>query len=292
MAPGDVLFSNPVRPRSHIAEAHRRGVWRFCTDSRSELVKLSAAAPGAAVYVRLATRSAASLVPSEGKFGVDPSVAADLLERAHSLGLSPYGISFHVGSQMTDPHAWDQPISDAIHIAKQLADKGIRLEMLDIGGGFPARYGSDVPSLTEFGTHIACLLENLPYPMSVVAEPGRSLVAEAGVLVCKVIQVVRRAETWWVHTDLGVFNGMMEVLESNGQLRYPITSSSSGHMRTYHVTGPTCDSQDTFAFDVNLPASLSEGDLLFIHSAGAYTTAYSTRFNGFDEPTTVHHYSR
>ncbi|MEV7013770.1 type III PLP-dependent enzyme [Streptosporangium sp. NPDC051022] len=286
--PAEVLYSNPVRPRDHISRCHEAGVWRYSVDSPREMAKLSQAAPGAHVYARLGTDLAASVVPSEGKFGVSKEEVVRLLTEAERSGLHPHGIAFHVGSQMTDPHAWDAPIRDAAEIMERLAEKGIRIAMLDIGGGFPARYDKPVPGIREFGRHITGLLDALPYPVRVVAEPGRALVAEAGVMVCRVIQVVRRGGTWWAHTDLGVFNGMMEVLETAGALAYPISGErETGPARRYNVTGPTCDSQDTFALGVELPADLAEGDLLFVRSAGAYTTAYSSQFNGFLPPRTV-----
>ncbi|MEU1736724.1 type III PLP-dependent enzyme [Streptosporangium sp. NPDC020145] len=286
--PAEVLYSNPVRPREHISRCHDAGVWRFCVDSPHEMAKLSQAAPGAHVYARLGTGQAASVVPSEGKFGVSKDDVCDLLLGAGKMGLKPHGIAFHVGSQMTDPHAWDAPLRDAAEIMERLAEKGVRIAMLDIGGGFPARYDKPVPGIGEFGRHITGLLNALPYPVEVVAEPGRALVAEAGVMVCRVLQVVRRGGTWWAHTDLGVFNGMMEVLETAGALVYPISGErESGPPRRYNVTGPTCDSQDTFATGVELPEDLAEGDLLFVGSAGAYTTAYSSQFNGFSTPHTV-----
>jgi ornithine decarboxylase len=121
--------------------------------------------------------------------------------------------------------------------------------------------------------------------MSVVAEPGRCLVAAAGTFRCRVIGVAERHGVRWAHTDLGVFNGMMEALESSGELRYPLRDSRrSSERRLFHVTGPTCDSQDTFATNVPLSVDLREGDEIMVGSAGAYTATYTTRFHGFPPP--------
>jgi ornithine decarboxylase len=121
-----------------------------------------------------------------------------------------------------------------------------------------------------------------------VAEPGRALVAGAGVLATTVIGVAERAGRRWVHLDVGAFNGMMETLETRRELIFPLTWSSRGPRRLVPcaVTGPTCDSEDTMFFDVPLPDDLRVGDRLYIGSAGAYTTAYASRFNGFDVPRT------
>jgi ornithine decarboxylase len=100
--------------------------------------------------------------------------------------------------------------------------------------------------------------------------------------------VSQRPSGWWAHTDLGVFHGLMEVLESGGNLHYPIHDARGARLRRcYHLTGPTCDSQDTFARDVLLSADLREGDELLIGSAGAYTSVYASRFNGFAPPRVV-----
>ncbi len=284
----DLLFSNPVRAREQTRLAAAAGVYRFAVDSYDELRRVAEEAPGSCVYARLSTGDRTSVVPSEGKFGVDVPSAIDLLVNARALGLVPYGITFHIGSQSLTPAALTGPLEDVRTVLAGLVSHGIRLQMVDIGGGFPAVYDEPVPALAAFGRAAAAGVAQLPYPVEVFAEPGRCLVAEAGTFRCRVIGVARRPSGWWVHTDLGVFNGMMEVLESGGDLRYPIWDGrGSAARRCWHVTGPTCDGQDTYARDVPLSADLREGDELFIGSAGAYTTVYASRFNGFAKPRVV-----
>jgi ornithine decarboxylase len=286
VAPADVLFSNPVKFPGHIQQAYAAGVWRFAFDSDAELNKIAEHAPGAAVYVRLATTAAGSEVPSEGKFGVDAQTAARLLRRAVNLGLRCHGITFHVGSQMTDPGAWETAIGHSAVLIRDLLNSGLAITMLDLGGGFPARYDHDVPELDAYGKQIRAAVEtHLPYPVQLVVEPGRALVAEAGTMTAGVIGVARRGERTWIHLDVGAFNGMMESLETQNQLRYPVSDSrNSAHRTRCTLTGPTCDSQDTMLYDVPLSADLTTGDQVFIHVAGAYTTGYASRFNGFDIP--------
>jgi ornithine decarboxylase len=283
--PVDVLFSNPVKPPEHVARAHRAGCRRFAVDSVDELDKIAEHAPGADVYVRLRRRPGASSVPSEGKFGVRPGEAGDLLLAAVERGLRAYGVAFHVGSQMTSPQAWAEAIDEVGALAAGLATQGIHLEMLDIGGGFPARYSDDVPPLAEYAGEIGRALDRLPYRMHVVAEPGRALVAEAGVLVGTVLGRARRDDREWVHLDVGAFNGVLEALETGNRLRYPLSDSRRGPSGRCHLTGPTCDSQDTILFDTALSVDLTGGDRVYIGSAGAYTTAYASGFNGFSVPT-------
>ena len=284
--PADVLFSNPVKVPEHVRAAYAAGVWRFAFDSDAEVDKIAAYAPGAAVYVRLATTPAGSEVPSEGKFGVDAIEAARLMRRAVAAGLRCYGITFHVGSQMTDPGAWSTAIADSAALIRDLLSSGLRITMLDLGGGFPARYDHDVPDLIGYGDDIrAAVAAYLPYPVELVIEPGRALVAEAGVMTASVIGVARRGRRTWVHLDVGAFNGMMESLETGTQLRYPVSDSRGSPDRMLcSLTGPTCDSQDTMLHDVPLSAGLAVGDRVFLHVAGAYTTGYASQFNGFGIP--------
>lgn len=287
--PAEVLYSNPVKPAAHIAEAWRAGVWRFAFDSEAELTKLAAHAPGAGVYARMATALGGNTVPSEGKFGVSPADSAKLLRSARARGLRPYGLAFHVGSQMLTASAWEAALGQAGGVLQELAADGIRLELLDLGGGFPARYDVPPPPLADFGAAIFGALDaHLPYVPPVLAvEPGRGLVAEAGVMVATVIGLAERAGRRWVHLDVGAFNGFMEALESGNQLRFPVADSrGSAHREPVHLTGPTCDSQDTIMFDVPLSADLELDDRVFLGTAGAYTTSYASDFNGFAVPLT------
>jgi ornithine decarboxylase len=283
--PGDVIFSNPVKPWWHVRDAFADGVYRFGADSEVELAKLARFAPGAAILVRLAVPPAASDVPSEGKFGVDAEAASRLLLAAVDAGLRPWGVAFHVGSQMTNPSAWVAPIQDAATIMRQLQRSGIRLAVLDIGGGFPAEYGQPVPPIEEYGECIRAALSSLPYPIDVLAEPGRGLVADAGRLVTTVIGLAERGGQRWVHLDVGAFNGGMEALETGHGLTLPMTDSRGGGTAPWNVTGPSCDSQDTLRYGAALSAELQVGDRVYLHAAGAYTTAYASTFNGFDVPT-------
>lgn len=287
--PADMLFTNPVKMLSHIERAHQAGVWRFSFDSEAELEKLTQAAPGTSVFVRLAAPKFKSAVASEGKFGVDAETACKLMVQAKARGLKPYGISFHVGSQMESPEPWGAAISEAAKLMRLLQEQGITVEFLDIGGAFPAYYSVDVPSIDEYGDFITKALQTmLPYQVAYAAEPGRYLVANAGVLTTTIIGIAERAGKTWLHLDAGAFNGMMEALETRNELLFPVSDSrNAAEKSTYHLTGPSCDSQDSILFNVQLSAGLQIGDRVFIHTAGAYTTCYASNFNGFDVPTTV-----
>lgn len=279
VAPAEVLCSNPVKPVDHIRWAYRAGCWRFAADSVTEVDKLALHAPGSAVYVRLRAAGA-------GRLGVDPATGVDLLCTAARRGLRPYGVTFHVGSQATDPGVWGTAIAGAGAVMTELERAGIRLRMLDVGGGFPARYEGVDPDLGGHGAAIAAAVARLPYRPRLVAEPGRALVAEAGVLVGTVVGTAVRDGRTWVHLDVGAFNGVMEALATGAARAFPVSDSRRGRPLSCHLAGPTCDSRDTLRLDVPLSAGLTVGDRVYLGTAGAYTTAQVSGFNGVDLPHT------
>ena len=284
--PAEVLFTNPVKPAHDIARAWRAGVRRFAADSDSELHKIAGSAPGAAVLLRLDT-GAGGTVGDQGKFGAPPAHVPALARLAVSLGLRPYGLAFHVGSQMMDPAAWDGPIRQCAQIMTAMAADGIRLALLDLGGGFPVRYHSDPPPLAEYAAAIRRAAAGLPYPVQLACEPGRAIAAPAGTMVASVIGVAWRHGMVRVSLDTGAFHGLIEALESGRKLRFPVTIPASGHrlLVPCTLTGPSCDSQDTILDLVWLPMP-HVGDQVLIGNAGAYTTCYSGRstFNGYPAP--------
>jgi ornithine decarboxylase len=292
--PSEVLFSNPVKPSSAIAAAHDRGLHRFAFDSESEVRKLAEHAPGSSVYVRLAVDDSNSLFPLSRKFGAEPEEAHRLLLLAGSLGLVPYGVTFHVGSQCTDAGAWGRAIGRCGALMTGLVEDGVTLEMVDIGGGFPVRYSAAerVPSLGSIARRVTAALASLPYaPRVVVAEPGRFLAAASGVMVASVIGLATRADGLWAYLDVGGYNGLMEAVQTGGRWQFPL---STGRSRTagcedvpFTVTGPTCDASDTMFYGVPLPADLAVGDRIHITMAGAYSLSYASSFNGFPPPELV-----
>ncbi len=286
-----VLFSNPVKPAGHVAQAYARGVRHFAFDSEQELRKLARHAPGARVHVRLAVDDSTSLFPLSRKFGVSSDEGHRLLLLAGELGLEPYGVTFHVGSQCTDVSAWPLAIARCGLLLRQLHRSGVALSMLDLGGGFPARYTDPVPSTAALAAAIRSALDRLPHrPRRLVCEPGRYLVAESGLLVASVLAVTDRADGRWVYLDVSGYHGLMEALQTGGRWQFPIRTTADrpdGPRVPCTVTGPSCDSSDTLFYGALLPADLAEGDRVVIGSAGAYTTSYATHFNGFPPPVVV-----
>lgn len=288
VAPEKVFFSNPVKKPEHIAATSKAGVNQYAFDSLGELTKIAQTAPGADVYLRLKVSDHGSAFPLSRKFGASAEHAVPFMDTARELGLNPKGLTFHVGSQSESVHTWEVAIEACGQIMARLEKVGIKLEFVDIGGGFPAEYVERVPHIKQIVKAIrAAIKEHFPYTVRLVAEPGRYLVAEAGMMVTTVIGREHRVSNDWLFLDIGAFNGMIEPLEFTNW-KYPVFCTASMKTdslpRYFTLTGPSCDASDTFGFDVPLPSGIVTGDKVYIGSAGAYTVVYASDFNGFNIP--------
>ncbi len=290
VAPEKISFGNTIKKQADIAWAHARGVTLYAFDSEAELEKLAAAAPGAQVFCRILIDGEGALWPLNRKFGCDPRMAADLLVRARDLGLVPYGVSFHVGSQQMQPEQWDSAIAAAKSVFRQVAEAGIDLQMIDLGGGFPATYNAPISAIDTYGDAIMTAMtrhfgNDLP---RMILEPGRYMVGDAGVLEAEVVLISTKSydeDRRWVYLDIGRFGGLAEV-EGEG-IRYRIrpVRKMKGKDGPVVLAGPTCDSADILYDKANyqMPRDLKIGDRVRIFSTGAYTTTYSAvNFNGFE----------
>lgn len=286
-APETLSYGNTIKKTDDIAYAYRRGVRMFAFDNCRELEKLSEAAPGASVYCRLLAASEGARWPLSDKFGCSPEFAVDMLQKAEKLDLKPHGVSFHVGSQQTDPHRWEASIEAAAAVFAELAESGIELKMINIGGGFPARYLEDIPPISRYGQVIDEALDRAFGPDNrpqVISEPGRYLSAEAGVLRTEVVSVRRSFDggVRWIYLDAGKFGGLAET--EGEAIVYPLCTRNGGPLQPTVLAGPTCDSLDIMyrRLKYPLPLDLDIGDTVDILSAGAYTASYSSvNFNGF-----------
>jgi ornithine decarboxylase len=214
-------------------------------------------------------------------------LAEQLLICAQQKGLIPYGVSFHVGSQQTQPSSWKQPLQDIARLFQNLSKKKVHLQMVNLGGGLPAHYTQHIPALDIYAEHIHKALSFLnDFAPEVLLEPGRSLVADAGKIISEVVLISRKdsgESLRWVYLDVGKFNGLTETLDE--AIRYRIQTPYDGEPAAPVIlAGPTCDSADILyeKFKYHLPLALSIGDKLEILSTGAYTSSYaSVGFNGF-----------
>jgi ornithine decarboxylase len=287
-APEKISFGNTIKKVSAIRRAHQAGVTMFAFDSREELEKLALHAPGARVYCRILVENEGADWPLSRKFGTTIDSARELMLEADALGLDPYGLSFHVGSQQTTTRAYQVAIGKVAMLFSDLTEAGINLRMMNLGGGFPTRYRDDVPEIDQFGNAIMTAMtehfgNNLP---EMVVEPGRFIVGDAGLVQAEVVLVSRRDQNdpvRWVYLDIGRFGGLAET--ESESIKYRITTRHDGtKMGPVAIAGPTCDGADIMYERSNyrLPLALTSGDRVELLSTGAYVTTYaSTRFNGF-----------
>jgi ornithine decarboxylase len=287
-APERVSFGNTIKKEKDIARAYTLGVRLFAVDCVAEVEKIARVAPGSKVFCRILCDGAGAEWPLSRKFGCAPEMAAGVLERAHALGLVAHGLSFHVGSQQRNPRMWDRALKVSAAIFRELAERGIQLAMLNLGGGFPTRYLKSVPPVRAYGTTIFRALRRhfgnrIP---ETIIEPGRGMVGNAGIIEAEVVLISRKSEEdrlRWVYLDIGKFNGLAETMDE--MIRYPVrTEFDEDALAPCVLAGPSCDSVDVL-YEKDpylLPVSLEIGAKVLIEGTGAYTTTYSSvAFNGF-----------
>lgn len=286
--PDRISFGNTIKKERDIARAFQLGIDLYAVDCVEEVEKIARQAPGARVFCRVLADGAGAEWPLSRKFGCVPAMAVGVLEKAKELGLSPYGISFHVGSQQGNVGAWDRALADASMVFRALAERGIQLSMVNMGGGFPTKYLKDVPKVDAYAQAIFGALRRhfgnrLP---ETIIEPGRGMVGDAGVIKAEVVLISRKSDednVRWVYLDIGKFGGLAETMDES--IRYPIRTPRDGDaVAPCVLAGPTCDSADVLyeRTPYPLPISLEIGDEVLIEATGAYTTTYaSVAFNGF-----------
>lgn len=290
--PKRISFNNPVKSPDAIRVAGDWGVMRFAAQSEEELAKVARHAKGAEVFIRVRMGDAKGAQSFSSKFGCPPERAIDLLLLAEELGLVSEGITFHIGSQATDLSAWRQAVKKAQNIVLHARRQGLDVPVINMGGGLPVRYRQEDVDIHDVANVVMATIAQGPQHIKYIAEPGRFLTADSSVIVATVIGREYRDGTSWLFLDVGVFQAFTEVFEF-GKFHHPVYSlrhldDAKGAEKTkYTLTGPTCDSFDTMAESVFLPADLREGDRLLIDKAGAYTIAYGSNFNGFPVPRTV-----
>jgi ornithine decarboxylase len=291
--PERISYGNTIKKRSDVRGALQQGVRRFSVDCRAELEKVLEVAheldltTEVEVGVRLRHDCGGADWPLSRKFGCEPAEMVTLLVAAHQAGVG-VGVSFHVGSQQRDLSAWDDTLEVVASVVSQIAVHGVSLRFLNLGGGFPGQYLDPSASTATYAEAVrAALRRHFPQgPPPLMIEPGRSLVADAGVLRSEVVLVSQRRGVdpqRWVYLDCGVFHGLAETLGE--AIRYRLrTSCDGGPHGPVALAGPTCDSADVMyeKTTYHLPLALAEGDHVDVLSAGAYTTTYSSvGFNGF-----------
>lgn len=287
--PARINYSNPIKSEESIRGAVRLGVTKFSFQSKGELDKIARCASRAEVYVRVRMGDAAGAQQFSSKFGCNYDDALSMLVYAHTLSLNPVGVTFHVGSQATDITAWQRAIADAQRLVANGRTHGLRLNLINMGGGFPVIYDAADPRIVTIADAISAATAKGPADVTYIGEPGRFIAADSSVIVATVIGREDRGDKPWLFLDVGAFQAFFEIFEFN-RLLQPVYSlkhaaQDNDHaLVSYALSGPTCDSSDTLTTDITLPAGIHEGDRLVFTQAGAYTIAYGSPFNGFPVP--------
>jgi ornithine decarboxylase len=289
--PEVISFGNTIKKVSAIRAAFARGVMLYAFDSAEELEKIAQHAPGSRVYCRILVENEGADWPLSRKFGTTIENARALMLRAGEMGLDPYGLSFHVGSQQTTTRAYEAAIAKVAMLFTDLSEAGVNLRMINLGGGFPTRYRDPVPEIDRFGDAImTSMTEHFGNALpEMLIEPGRFIVGDAGLVSAEVVLVSRRDPddpVRWVYLDIGRFGGLAET--EGEAIKYRIATPHDGTtMGPVAIAGPTCDGADILYEKSNyrLPLALKSGERVELLSTGAYVTAYaSQKFNGFLPP--------
>jgi len=285
--PEHISFGNTIKRESDIAFAHMAGITLFAADAEEELEKIARAAPGARVYIRVIVEPNGADWPLTRKFGCAPDRVQRLLSMATDLGLQPVGLSFHVGSQTRFAEMWNDTLQQVAVIWHEARAAGHDLTLLNIGGGFPAFYGEAMDGLSDYAARVMELVRGaFGDAPQIMAEPGRGMVADAGMIAAEVLLVSRKSDTdlhRWVYLDIGRFSGLAET--EGEAIRYQLQTWRDGEdTGPCILAGPSCDSVDVLyeRRPVQLPLGLCAGDRVVIRNCGAYTSTYSSvGFNGF-----------
>jgi len=289
VSPDRMSFGNTIKKERDIAYFYERGVRLFVTDSQTDLLNISRAAPGAKVFFRLLTEGLGADWPLSKKFGSHPDLARQLIKLAVRFGLKPYGISFHPGSQQRDVGAWSSALTTVGQLFRWAKEEmKADLKMINMGGGFPANYLEPTDSLAQYAEDIRRFLDNSfidGWPEEIIIEPGRSITGDSGVIVAEVVNIAKKSvhERYpWVFLDIGKFGGLIETLDE--AIKYPIYFEGTGKPVEIIIAGPTCDSMDILyeKWTYTMPEKTRIGERVYILTAGAYTQSYSSvYFNGF-----------
>jgi ornithine decarboxylase len=281
-----IIFSNTIKDRGTLSKIKQYKPL-VTYDNAAELKKIREYCETAGLVLRLKVPDTGSQVEMSSKFGADPSDARSLIQQAHELGLTVEGISFHVGSQCTNFDNFTQALAITSEVFHDARNKGFRVNLIDIGGGFPVPYDPQVPEFEKLAAILNSEFKRLfPDDIEILAEPGRFIVATAAVLVSEIIGKARRDGKVFYHINDGVYHTFSGVVYDHWIPNF--RALKDGEKEICAVVGPTCDSFDKITLGVELPANLDIGDYILTENIGAYSVASSTEFNGFDGAKIIH----
>jgi len=294
-AVGRVVFSGVGKTAAEIDLALKAGILQFNVESEAELALLTARAAKLKRKARFALRVNPDVFADthpyistglrEHKFGIDIRQARRIYLSANAKGssagrwLEPYGVSVHIGSQIRSAAPFGAAIERVAKLVAQLKRDGIVLKAIDAGGGLGIDYHGGAfdaaEKVAEYTSAIDAALGS--FNGRLLLEPGRFLVAQAGALVARVLQVKRNGKKTFVITDAAMNDLIRPALYQAHHEIVPVTPRA-GRPRVVDVVGPVCETGDFFAHDRKL-APVEPGDLVALLDAGAYGMAQSSNYN-------------
>ena len=283
--PARCIHTHPIKRDGDIRTAMAYGVTRFVVDNPDEMRKFAKYRGQASVLIRVSFRSPDAVCDLSKKFGCAPEAVAGLLRLAAELRVTVDGLSFHVGSQSAGSAMHVHAIEVCRELLAAAQRSGHGLALLDIGGGFPVDYSQRSLPIEEFCAPIRAALSRLDPDVRVIGEPGRYIAAPAAIAVSAVMGRALRDGRWWYYLDDGLYGSYSGQMYDHAT--YPVEAlTAAGPTHPSVLAGPTCDSIDVIADDIELPA-LDVGDLVVGRVMGAYTWASASEFNFFPRATVL-----
>ncbi|MCW8345582.1 type III PLP-dependent enzyme [Vibrio sp. ZSDZ65] len=293
-----IHYGNTIKSDKDISHAYYLNIRDFVTDNIGDVQAIARLASGSRICCRIANEGKGALWELSRKFGCSGKEAVQVLIEAKRSGLKPAGLSAHVGSQQMEVAAWEQLFTLWREVLLNLKSKGIQLEYINLGGGFPCsgyldKQGNKLspPEEKIFSTireNMSRLQKDIGYSLRFIAEPGRYIVADSGMIRAHVVRLSERIQPCgtrerWLYLSCGVFNGLFETDKIRYKMRFPKRKDSK--LVPAIVAGPTCDSYDVINDETSqilVPEDLQSGDPVLILSCGAYSASFATvGFNGF-----------
>ncbi|WP_028241438.1 diaminopimelate decarboxylase [Stutzerimonas azotifigens] len=284
--PGRIVFSGVGKTRDDMRRALEIGVHCFNVESRDELERLQQVAAELALKapvslrvnpdVDAGTHPYISTGLKENKFGIGIDEAEAVYARAAELpNLEIVGVDCHIGSQLTSLPPFLDALDRLLALIDRLAARGIRIRHLDLGGGLGVRYRDEQPPLA--GDYIQAVRQRIAgRDLALVFEPGRSIVANAGVLLTRVEYLKHTPDKDFAIVDAAM-NDLIRPALYQAWMDVVAVQPHDGETRQYDIVGPICETGDFLAKGRELP--LAEGDLLAVRSAGAYGFVMSSNYN-------------
>lgn len=281
-----IICSNPVKLEQHIIDSYQYGIRIFAFDTENELIKIAKNAPESKLFLRLSISNNGADWKLTDKFGAKRKEVVKLLRKAKEYNLQTLGFSLHLGWNNHKVETWKKIAEEVLSIIIECQRNDLKLEYLNLGGGYPAHNVDQYSMLTQIVEAITPTLSKLrnDFGMKIYAEPGSFLVANTSVVLVRIFDIILRKNKRWVFVDSGIAQGFYWIFGGlKYNIIYPYQISENVKFQDFIITGPTCDTHDIFSKKCSLPENIKTGDFLVIYPAGAYV--YSAQnYNGFSYP--------